>query len=89
MDITLGRNLYFRIILSILSRTEETIVESQDISGHLKRLVDFTIESKKLLNVLVITSFFRAVSPFSLSIMLVSPCYAYLGSRVFIYPKNV
>ena len=73
MDIILGWNLYFRIILSILSRTEERIVESQDISGHLKRLIDFTIESKKLLNVLAITSFFRRISPFSLSIMLVSP----------------
>ena len=37
--------------ISILSRTKERIVESQDISGHLKRLIDFTIESKKLLNV--------------------------------------
>ena len=43
---------YFRVILSILSRAEERIVKSQDISGHLKRLIDFTIESKKLLNVL-------------------------------------
>ena len=47
MDIILGWNLYFRIILSILSRTEERIVESQDISGYLKRLIDFTIKSKK------------------------------------------
>ena len=52
MDIILGRNLYFRVIPSILSRAEERIVESQDISDHLKRLIDFTIESKKLLNVL-------------------------------------
>ena len=73
MDIILGWNLYFRIILSILSRTEERIVESQDISGYLKRLIDFTIESKNLLNVLAITSFFRRISTFSLSIMLVSP----------------
>ena len=57
----------------ILSRTEERIVESHDISGHLKRLIDFTIESKKLLNVLAITSFFRRISPFSLSIMSVCP----------------
>ena len=58
MDIILGWNLYFRIILSILSRTEARIVESQDISGHLKRLIDFTIESKKkkkMPNVLAIT----------------------------------
>ena len=47
----------FRIILSILSRTEEWIDESQEISDHLKRLTDFTIASKKLLNVLPITSF--------------------------------
>ena len=73
MDIMLGWNLYFRIILSILSRTEERIVESRDISGHFKRLIDFTIESKKLLNVLATTSFLRRLSPFSLSIMLVSP----------------
>ena len=55
MDFILGWNLYFRIILSILSRKEERTVESQDISGHLKRLIDFTIESRKLLNVLAIT----------------------------------
>ena len=54
-----------------MSRTEERIAESEDISGHLKRLIDFTIESKKLLNVLAITSFFRRISLFS--IMLVSP----------------
>ena len=48
MDIILRWNLYFKIILSILSRTEERIVESQDISGHLKRFRDFTIESKKI-----------------------------------------
>ena len=48
MDIILGWNLYFKIILSILSRKEEMIVESQDISGHLKRFIDFTIESKKI-----------------------------------------
>ena len=50
MDIILGYNLYFRIILSILSRTEEATVESQDISDYLKRLIDFTIESKKIAN---------------------------------------
>ena len=50
MDIILGWKLYFRKILSILSRTEERIFESQDISGHLKRLIDFTIESKKKKN---------------------------------------
>ena len=38
--------MYFRITLSILSRTEERIVESQDIFGHLKRLIDLAIESK-------------------------------------------
>ena len=64
MDIILRWNLYFKIILSILSRTEERIVESQDISGHLKRLIDFPIESKKMLNVLAITSFFRRTLPF-------------------------
>ena len=48
MDIILGWKLYFRIILSNLSRTEKRIVESQDISGHLKKLIDFTIESKKI-----------------------------------------
>ena len=71
MDIMLGWNLYFRIILSILSRTGNRIVESQDISGHLKRLIDFTIELKKMLNV----SYYilRRISPFSLCIMLVSP----------------
>ena len=68
MDIILGWNLYFRIILSILSRTEERIVESQDISGHLKRLIDFTIESKKLLNVLAVTSFFREFFPLLLAL---------------------
>ena len=68
MDIILGWNLYFRIILSILSRTEERIVESQDISGHLKRLIDFTIESKKLLNVLAVTSFFREFFPLPLAL---------------------
>ena len=73
MDIILGWNLYFKIILSILSRTEERIVESQDISGYLKRLIDFTIESKNLLNALAIKSFLRRIPPFSLSIMLVSP----------------
>ena len=52
MDIMLGWNLYFRIILSILSRTGKRIVESQDISGHLKRLIDFTIELKKMLKLL-------------------------------------
>ena len=36
----------FRIVLSILSRTEERIAESQGISGHLK--IDFTIESKRI-----------------------------------------
>ena len=41
MDVILGWNLYFRIILSILSRTEERIVESQEISGNLKKLIDF------------------------------------------------
>ena len=41
MDVILGWNFYFRIILSILSRTEERIVESQEISGNLKRLIDF------------------------------------------------
>ena len=48
MGVILGWNLYFRIILFILSRTEERIAESQDIPGHLKRLIDFTTESKKL-----------------------------------------
>ena len=43
MDVILGWDLYFRVILSILSRTEERIVEYQDTSGHLKRLIDFTI----------------------------------------------
>ena len=57
MDIILGWNLYFKIILSILSRTEERIVEFQDIFSHLKRSIDFITESKKLLNVLAITSF--------------------------------
>ena len=57
MDIILGWNLYFKIILSILSRTKERIVEFQDISSHLKRSIDFITESKKLLNVLAITSF--------------------------------
>ena len=65
MDIILGWKLYFRIILSILSKTEEKIVESQDISDHLKRLADFTINRKKLLNVLAITSVFRTIFPFS------------------------
>ena len=65
-----GWNLYFKIILSILSRTEERIGEYQDISGHLKKLIDFTTESKHLLNVLAITSFFRRISPFSLSPLL-------------------
>ena len=57
MDIILGWNLYFKIIQSILSRTEERIVEFQDIFSHLKRSIDFITESKKLLNVLAITSF--------------------------------
>ena len=57
MDIILGWNLYFKIILSILSRTEERIVEFQDMSSHLKRSIDFITESKNLLNVLAITSF--------------------------------
>ena len=52
----------------ILSRTEERIVESHDISGHLKRLIDFTIESKKLLNVLAVTSFFREFFPLLLAL---------------------
>ena len=56
-----------------MSRTEERIVESQDISGHLKRLIDFKKIAKKLLNVSAITSFFTRISPFSLGIMLVSP----------------
>ena len=64
MDIILGWNLYLRIIPSILSRTDERIVESQDICGHLKRLIDFTIEPKKLLNVLATASYFRRISPF-------------------------
>ena len=64
MDIILGWNLYFKIVLSILSKTKEKIVESQDISDHLKRLADFTINRKKLLNVLAITSFFRTIFPF-------------------------
>ena len=57
MDIILRWILHFRIIQSILSKTDERIVESQDISGHLKRLIDFTIEYKKLLNILAITLF--------------------------------
>ena len=44
MDIILRWILHLRIIQSILSKTDERIVESQDISGHLKRLIDFTIE---------------------------------------------
>ena len=60
-------NLYFKIIRSIPSRTAEKIVETQDISSHLKRLTHFTIESRKLPNVLAITSFFRIISSFPLS----------------------
>ena len=63
MDIILGWNLYFRIILSILSAKERT-VESQEISGHLKRLIDFVLESKKLLNALAITYFLEEFLPF-------------------------
>ena len=48
MDIILGWNLYFTIILPILLKTEERIAESQEISGHLKRLIGFNIESKKI-----------------------------------------
>ena len=55
-------NYYFRIIRPIPSRTDEKFVEIQDISGHLKSLTDFTIQSKKLLNVLAITSIFRTIS---------------------------
>ena len=40
--------MYFKIILSILSRTEERIVEFQDIFSHLKRSIDFITESKKI-----------------------------------------
>ena len=54
MDTILGWNLYFKIIRSILLKADERIVESQDTSGHLNRLMNFTIESKKLLNVLAI-----------------------------------
>ena len=48
MDIILGWNLYFTIILPILSKAEERIAESQEISGHLKRLIGFNTESKKI-----------------------------------------
>ena len=48
MDIILGWNLYFAIMLSILSKTEKRIAESQEKSGHLKRLIGFTTESKKI-----------------------------------------
>ena len=59
----------FRIILSILSRTEEWIDKSQEISDHLKRLTDFTIESKKFAKCISYYFIFRITYPFSLSIM--------------------
>ena len=45
--IILGWDLHFKIIQSILSRTDERIVESRDICGHLKRRIFFIIDSKK------------------------------------------
>ena len=39
-----------------LSKADQRVIESEDIFGHLKRLIDFTSESKKLRNVLAITS---------------------------------
>ena len=54
--------MYFKITLSILSRAEERIVESQDIFGHLNRSCYWV---KKLLNVLAITSFLEEFLPFS------------------------
>ena len=72
MVIIPGWNLHFKIIQTILSRTDERIVESRDICGHSKRRKFFIIDSKKLLNLIAIISFFSRISLFSFSIMLVS-----------------
>lgn len=48
MDIVLGWNLYCKIIGSILSKTDQMIVESQYVSDRLKCLIDFMIEPKKI-----------------------------------------
>ena len=61
-DVILFNRYYTRMELIFqefifLSKTDQRVIESQDIFGHLKRLIDFTSESKKLLNLLAITSF--------------------------------
>lgn len=48
MDIVLGWNLYCKIIGSILSKTDQMIVESQYVFDRLECLIDFMIEPKKI-----------------------------------------